>query len=301
MCAQHINLNIPYYRSARNKQIALEKSNSHIWQGDNIYNIHNDPYLPHMIAGGSLLNGNKKVPKEIIQHIEHLIEKYHLPNADELQGSGLFNMQALKMTLKQCVLDNEFIMSAIKIGAVSAVTTLVASLGAPVAVVAMVPILISWTEIGIKSYIKNKNEIESKAKAGQGYFSDLAQNDNVKKGLNRLDRYSEMVNEDVQHIKKQYGNKRQSKASGNGIVSMLDYTKPQTESYAIGPLKPKNRKVPPIPKKKPLDNPDIGVYKGGNTLSLRQRRTNKVKEIMAQRNCSMIEASKYIKNNKIAY
>ena len=55
-------------------------------------------------------------------------------------------------------------MVALKIGAVGAVTALLGTIGAPATVVALTPLLISWTEIAIRQYLEENKKIEKAKK-----------------------------------------------------------------------------------------------------------------------------------------
>lgn len=427
--AQYISLDVPYYKPYRNNLVELSKHNSHIWQADKMYPY--NPYMPQHIAGGSL--HNKKIPKELIEKIDQLVVEYGIPTGDEIQGSGLFNMSALKNTLKRLIFDNEYVMVALKIGAVGAVSALLVTIGAPAAVVAITPLLISWTEIAIKQYLKEKKELEKQKtqshddisaeyygsgydggayilpelkgltktkikqlqsqvpnecysdvkslledygiktqeivgngyfdniknkiesvvknskfwkivgaygllmttvamivllglvfistpfdalifgvalivstaynlykKVGNGYFEDISKNPNVKYGLKRLDNYSEMIQEDVKHIKQLHNKKGGSVHLKKTSLLSLRHKPSRKIEFGLNSVSTR-----PIPQKRPFiesNNPGVGIYKGGSVgLNARERRSAKVKEIMKSENLSLVEASKFIKSNNIQY
>ena len=163
-----LSIDDPYLNPMRNKLVQLEK-------GYNLQSEDNYDYLPsNMMYGGAYLND-----KKIMTTMMNLADKYNLHEhlQNHLQGKGVLktlkkgakfvyehtvNNEAFMGTIHHMILDNEYIMTALKIGAVGAVTALLATIGAPASVVALAPLFISWTEIAIRDYLKRKKEIENR-------------------------------------------------------------------------------------------------------------------------------------------
>lgn len=305
MSDQNLSLNYPYFRNLANRLIPYEKYNSHEPQAY----IDFADYEPARIAGGSL-HAQSNISQVDHAKIAKLIDKYGL-DPNEIHGSGWLNIAALKKTAKELIFDNQYVLIVIKIGAVAAVSALLASLGMPAPLVAMTPVLIAWSQLAVQDYLKHKKELEKQQ--GNGYFQDLANSDNIQKGLQRLDQYGEMVQSDVGHIKQAYANRRKAPAKKGGKLPQLNYLSgiPLASPYAQNLIKPRGR-----PQKRPHlefeNNPDVGIYEGGakrkparraaaNPDNARARRGAKIKEIMHSQGLTMVQASKYIKNNNIDY
>ena len=285
-----LSVDDPYTNNLRKKLMPYERKYSVSEDSfDDQYN-----YVPSsMLTGGS--RTGKPIPRDAQIVVEKLINRYDLEG--ELVGSGFtdsINIGKFKEKMKELIFDNEYIKVALKIGAMAAVTTLLATLGAPAVVVALTPLFLSWTEIAIRNYKKEKEGGSIKEWSELGERAAV-HSINAAREYQQTGKKPKKSLESLNNDWNEFSNRKlNGKGKGKGKKE-LDLR------YSVGDL--------PVQHKRPYliqDNNEIGSYLGGarqkkQQSSLQQRRAQKVREIMRSKQMSLAEASRYIKQNGIKY
>jgi hypothetical protein len=311
-----LNLDVPYTNRLRKNLLQYEK-NYNLNSEDKYYDD-SYLYLPSNFRGGAI-----NVHPDVHAVMKDLVHKYDLHTV--LHGSGVwrsikkgavnlakeaYNKEALLGTIKHLILDNEYIMTALKIGAAGAVATLLVTIGAPATVVALSPVIIGWTEIAIRDYLKRKKEIESRDREKQQSLPAPTQQQALPApteqpppshgyGMYNIYRHNlyDIGKEWHEYKSKKGRGMKQPRKSYNATDLDLRYQLgdvPVVKNYNYGKIE---------------DNNDLYQYLGSGSYQKpkrkqsdrQKRRAELVKKIMREKGYNLAQASKYIKVNNLQY